>query len=99
MSPAGIGHPPGAAEGREAVLRSELGVTVTIAELNRELEQRQQQLSAHEDLSAYAGQWVVLRDGRVIAHNADPAELRRHEGLRDGDVIALVDDPHGAYFL
>lgn len=72
---------------------------MTIAELNRELERRQQELAPKEDLGEYVGQWVILRNGRVIASSPDPKELRDHDDLRSGDVLILVGDPEGGYFL
>jgi hypothetical protein len=64
-----------------------------------EIERLQQQLAPKEDLSPYAGQWVALRDGMVVASDIDPMRLRENPDVRGDDVIIPVGDPEGGYFL
>lgn len=52
--------------------------------------ERQQQLAPKEDLSQYAGQWVALRDGRVIASALDAVTLRKLPEIRDEDILLPV---------
>jgi hypothetical protein len=64
-----------------------------------EVERVQQELEPKEDLAPYAGQWVALRDGYVVASDIDPGRLREHPDVRDGDVLLPVSEPEGGYFL
>ena len=52
--------------------------------------ERQQQLAPKEDLSEYAGKWVALRNGYVVASALDAVTLRQHEGVQNGDVLVPV---------
>jgi hypothetical protein len=55
----------------------------------------QQHLAPKADLAAYAGHWVLLRDGTtVVASGDDPAALRRHSQARPDDTLIPV--PHDA---
>jgi|GEM_PF-2658936 len=45
-----------------------------------------------EDLSAFEGQWVALRDGRIVAHAETPAELREMSQVNESDILILVPD-------
>jgi len=40
-----------------------------------------------DDLEHYSGKWVALRDGRVVAHDPDPEQLRANPEVRDTDDI------------
>lgn len=62
-------------------------------------ERLQDELSPKEDLSPYAGQWVALRDGRVVASDIDPTRLRENAEVRERDIIIPVGDAEGGYFL
>lgn len=55
-----------------------------------ELEREQQRLLPKEDLAPYAGQWVALRDGRVIAHDLDPVALRDKQEVLETDMLMPV---------
>lgn len=55
-----------------------------------ELEREQQRLLPKEDLAPFAGQWVALRDGRVIAHDLDPVVLRDHQAVLETDMLMPV---------
>jgi hypothetical protein len=50
----------------------------------------QQEVASREDLSAYRGSWVAIRDGRVIDSALDPIELRGRKKVHKGDKIILV---------
>lgn len=73
-------------------------MTVTEAERS-EAERRQAQLAPKEDLAEYAGQWVAVRDGRVVASDLDPEALRRQPGVLKSDVLVGVDDPDVGLFV
>jgi hypothetical protein len=65
-----------------------------------EANRQQEALTPQEDLSAYNGQWVALRDGHVVATNLDPGRLLDDPAVEPTDVIVLVaDDPEGVYVL
>ena len=60
-----------------------------------ELEQAQQKtLLPKDDLSPYAGQWVALRDGHVIAGDLDAVALRNNPVVTSED--ALLPVPPGS---
>ena len=63
------------------------------------VERAQEELAPKEDLSEYAGQWVALRDGRVVANDIDPSRLRENPDVHEGDVIVPVSDSEGGYFF
>lgn len=50
-----------------------------------------------DDLDAYAGEWVLLRDGRVVDHDPDPDRLRERVGAGDRDAIVPIGDPPTGY--
>ena len=53
-----------------------------------------------EDLSRYAGSWVAIRDGKVIASALDPIELRDNSEVREDDLLMPVpDDASGIFVL
>jgi hypothetical protein len=64
-----------------------------------DLHEEQAALEPREDLSPYVGQWVALRDGRVIAHDLELDRLRAHPEVRDDDVIVPVSPARGGYFV
>jgi hypothetical protein len=56
---------------------------------------REQQLlapSEDQDFSRYAGMWVLLREGAVVAAGSDPSELMEQGDTRDTDVLVRVPD-------
>ncbi len=59
----------------------------------------QQELQPQEDLSAYAGQWVALRDGLVVAAAPNPAALRENPEVHADDELVPVPEPGAEYFL
>jgi hypothetical protein len=65
----------------------------------QEVEQAQRALSPQDDLAPYAGQWVALRNGHVVASGIDPESLREDPAVEPDDVIVPVSDADGGYFL
>lgn len=59
---------------------------MTVEELARE----QQRTLPKDDLRPYAGQWVALRDGRVVTSALDPVTLRDHPDVRQDDLLTPV---------
>ena len=53
---------------------------------------RQSDLVIREDLTPYAGSWVAIRDGTVVASALDSVELRDKPGVHDDDVLMPVPD-------
>jgi hypothetical protein len=43
-----------------------------------------------DDLTAYRGRWVAVRDGKVIASGIDPIELQSRPEVAEGDLLFLV---------
>jgi hypothetical protein len=52
-----------------------------------------------EDLTKYAGSWVAIRDGKVIASALDPVELRDKPEVKQEDVLLPVPDTGASTFL
>jgi hypothetical protein len=61
---------------------------------------RQSDLVIREDLASYAGSWVAIRDGKVVASALDSVELRDKPEVHDDDVLMPVPDrTEGVYIL
>jgi len=52
-----------------------------------------------EDLTMYAGSWVAIRDGKVIADALDSVELRNKPEVKEDDFLMPVPDAGAAAFL
>jgi hypothetical protein len=52
-----------------------------------------------EDLTKYAGSWVAIRDGKVIASALDSVELRNKPEVNEDDFLMPVPDAGAAAFL
>jgi hypothetical protein len=51
-----------------------------------------------DDLEHYDGEWVAVRDGKVVAHDVDPEALQANpEVLPTDDVFPVGDPPSGFY--
>jgi hypothetical protein len=50
----------------------------------------QRETIPHEDLSPYAGQWVALRDGHVVASDIDAVALRANPEVGEDDMLVPV---------
>ena len=59
---------------------------MALADIQRE----QHEAMPREDLSEYAGQWVALRDGHVVATDLDPVSLRENPDVTSTDEFVLV---------
>lgn len=57
-----------------------------------EIQRQQAQTISREDLRPYAGQWVALRDGKVIASDLDAVALRNRPEVTDDDLLLPVPD-------
>jgi lactoylglutathione lyase len=52
-----------------------------------------------QELDAYDGRWVAVRDGLVVAHAADEESLRADGAVRHGDQLFPVGDPPSGFYL
>jgi hypothetical protein len=73
----------------------ELGQRMSVTDVERV----QRELAPKDDLSAYAGQWVALRDGHVVASDPDAGKLLDNPAVQADDVVMFVPDTEGGYFL
>jgi hypothetical protein len=61
---------------------------------------RQSDIVIREDLTPYAGSWVAIRDGKVVASALDSVELRDKPEVHEDDVLMPVPDrTEGVYIL
>jgi hypothetical protein len=51
-----------------------------------------------DDLEHYDGQWVAVRDGKVVAHDADPEALRADPAVLPSDDVFPVGDPPSGFY-
>jgi hypothetical protein len=51
-----------------------------------------------DDLEHYDGQWVAVRDGRVIAHGPDLAALQSNPAVLPTDDVFPVGDPPSGFY-
>jgi hypothetical protein len=58
-----------------------------------------QEPQVHEDLTPYAGSWVAIRDGKVVASALDSVELRDHPDVREDDLLMPVPDGATGIFV
>ena len=63
-----------------------------------ELEPEEPELGP-DDLEHYTGEWVAMRDGRVVAHDPDPEILRAHSDVLETDDLFPVGDPPSGFYL
>jgi hypothetical protein len=52
-----------------------------------------------EDLTKYAGSWVAIRNGKVVASALDSVELRDKPEVSEDDFLMPVPDAGSATFL
>jgi hypothetical protein len=53
-----------------------------------------------EDLTPYAGSWVAIRDGKVVASALGSVELRDNPEVQETDLLMPVpDQPAGIFVL
>jgi hypothetical protein len=57
-----------------------------------EIQRQQSSALSHEDLTPYAGQWVAIRNGKVIASEIDAVALRAHPEVTPDDTLLPVPD-------
>jgi hypothetical protein len=64
----------------------------------KEIQKKQRDVMPKEDLEPYAGQWVALRNGYVIASDLDPVALRDKPEVAETDTLTPVP-VHGSELL
>lgn len=65
----------------------------------KDIQRQQQALMPKENLARYAGQWVALRKGKVVASDIDAEQLREHAEVRHDDMLMPVGHPDRGYFI
>lgn len=78
-----------------SLVPSERKGLMTVKELEREQEKR----LPKEDLSPYAGQWVAIRGGYVVASDSDPIALRDKPEVQKGDLLMLAPPAGPGIFI
>jgi Family of unknown function (DUF5678) len=64
-----------------------------------ELEVPEEPQLGPDDLEHYTGEWVAMRDGRVIAHDPDLEQLRLNPEVRETDDVFPIGDPPSGFYL
>ena len=64
-----------------------------------EVERSQRELAPKEDLSPYAGKWVALREGKVVASARSLRALRADDKVEPSDLVRPVPRGGGAFIL
>jgi hypothetical protein len=52
-----------------------------------------------DDLAAYDGRWVAMRDGRVVVDGEDEQTVRKHEAVQASDLVFPVGEPPSGFYL
>ncbi len=52
-----------------------------------------------DDLQAYDGRWVALRDGRVVAAGDDEAAVRSQAEVKETDLVFPIGEPPSGFYL
>jgi hypothetical protein len=52
-----------------------------------------------DDLEHYTGEWVAMREGRVVAHNPDEQALRADPAVQPGDDVFPVGEPPSGFYM
>jgi uncharacterized protein DUF5678 len=50
-------------------------------------------------LDEYDGQWVAMRDGRVVAHASDEEAVRAQEGVEPTDLVFPIGEPPSGFYM
>jgi hypothetical protein len=72
-----------------------IGEAMTVKEIKRQ----QAKNLPQEDLSPYAGKWVALRNGVVVASDIDAVTLRNRPEVEPSDVLTPVPTHTSGAFL
>ncbi|HEX3806239.1 MAG TPA: DUF5678 domain-containing protein [Gaiellaceae bacterium] len=52
-----------------------------------------------DELDAYDGQWVAMRDGHVVAHAEDEESIRAHADVQPADLVFPIGVPPSGFYL
>ena len=52
-----------------------------------------------DDLEHFTGEWVAMREGRVVAHDPDSEQLRLNPEVLETDDIFPVGEPPSGFYL
>lgn len=62
--------------------------------------QRQQEAAMPRgDLAPYAGKWIAVRDGEIVASDISLDRLRQHPEVRPSDVCHPIADAESGVFV
>ncbi len=70
-----------------------------IEKLKKGFQARQDELGPKDDLSPYAGMWVALRDGHVVASGATFESVCQDAEVKKGDPIIPVPEKTDGLFV
>jgi len=70
-----------------------------VAPKQADLRRAQTELDPTVDLSPFLGQWVALRNGKVVASDARLEALRALADVRASDVLMPVSHARSGYFV
>ena len=65
----------------------------------QDIQRQQQEVMPKGDLAPYAGKWVALRDGEVVASALDAELLRENPDVQDDDVLVPVGHADRGVFI
>jgi Family of unknown function (DUF5678) len=51
------------------------------------------------DLDAYEGRWVAMRDGKVVADGGDEDAVREHPDVVKTDLVFPIGEPPSGFYL
>ena len=51
-----------------------------------------------DDLEHYSGEWVAMRDGKVVAHHAQLEELQAHPDVQPTDDVFPIGEPPAGFY-
>lgn len=63
------------------------------------MSESEHQQAAEHDLSYYEGQWIAVRNGKVIANAPNEEALRTNPAVREGDDVYPIGDPPSGFYL
>jgi hypothetical protein len=63
-----------------------------------ELAYRDPEPLPEDDLEHYSGEWVAVRDGKVVAHHPQLEELQAHPDVQPSDDVFPIGEPPTGFY-